>query len=155
MPPTVNPTTGSPFPPLGLSAALASDPARSRKVTDTPPAVNRWATALPSSIGVTAVANHGHAPAHVHPHAHTHARHEDALTTSVAHHGLPPPPSKMDLTQALRIRLQDAVWADEEEEEMECPLCLEEIDITDSNFKPCPCGYRVCTSVVPRPSRRT
>ncbi|KAI0222429.1 transcriptional repressor general negative regulator of transcription subunit 4 [Massospora cicadina] len=25
----------------------------------------------------------------------------------------------------------------------ECPLCLEEIDILDSNFKPCPCGYQV------------
>ena len=27
---------------------------------------------------------------------------------------------------------------------MECPLCLEEIDISDANFKPCPCGYQIC-----------
>lgn len=29
------------------------------------------------------------------------------------------------------------------QDEMECPLCLEEIDISDANFKPCPCGYQV------------
>lgn len=27
---------------------------------------------------------------------------------------------------------------------MECPLCLEEMDISDLNFKPCPCGYQIC-----------
>lgn len=27
---------------------------------------------------------------------------------------------------------------------MDCPLCLEEIDISDANFKPCPCGYQIC-----------
>ena len=26
---------------------------------------------------------------------------------------------------------------------MDCPLCLEELDISDLNFKPCPCGYQV------------
>lgn len=26
---------------------------------------------------------------------------------------------------------------------MDCPLCLEEIDLSDANFKPCPCGYQV------------
>lgn len=25
-----------------------------------------------------------------------------------------------------------------------CPLCVEEFDIQDRNFKPCPCGYQVC-----------
>jgi hypothetical protein len=24
-----------------------------------------------------------------------------------------------------------------------CPLCVEEIDQTDKNFLPCPCGYQV------------
>jgi hypothetical protein len=24
-----------------------------------------------------------------------------------------------------------------------CPMCLEELDITDRNFKPCQCGYQV------------
>jgi DNA-directed RNA polymerase subunit RPC12/RpoP len=31
----------------------------------------------------------------------------------------------------------------EEEEEYDCPLCMEELDIADRNFKPCPCGYKV------------
>lgn len=29
------------------------------------------------------------------------------------------------------------------EEESFCPLCVEEIDLVDKNFLPCPCGYRV------------
>ncbi|KAJ3410841.1 transcriptional repressor general negative regulator of transcription subunit 4 [Chytridiales sp. JEL 0842] len=31
-----------------------------------------------------------------------------------------------------------------DEEDLECPLCMEEIDITDKYFKPCPCGYQIC-----------
>ena len=31
----------------------------------------------------------------------------------------------------------------EEEEDYDCPLCMEELDIADRNFKPCPCGYKV------------
>ncbi|PHH65919.1 hypothetical protein CDD81_867 [Ophiocordyceps australis] len=31
----------------------------------------------------------------------------------------------------------------EEEEEL-CPLCIEEFDLSDRNFRPCPCGYQVC-----------
>lgn len=31
-----------------------------------------------------------------------------------------------------------------DEEEDLCPLCVEEMDIADKNFKPCPCGYQVC-----------
>ncbi|BGP56080.1 hypothetical protein JCM8202_005230 [Rhodotorula sphaerocarpa] len=30
------------------------------------------------------------------------------------------------------------------EDDMDCPLCLEEMDISDLNFKPCPCGYQIC-----------
>lgn len=26
------------------------------------------------------------------------------------------------------------------------PLCIEEFDLSDKNFKPCPCGYKVSTS---------
>ncbi|KAI0654784.1 hypothetical protein C8Q70DRAFT_925216 [Cubamyces menziesii] len=40
--------------------------------------------------------------------------------------------------------VQDAYWSDDEAENAECPLCLEEMDISDLNFKPCPCGYQVC-----------
>lgn len=24
------------------------------------------------------------------------------------------------------------------------PLCIEEFDLSDRNFRPCPCGYQVC-----------
>jgi hypothetical protein len=34
--------------------------------------------------------------------------------------------------------------SDSEESEDLCPLCMEELDITDRHFKPCPCGYQVC-----------
>ncbi|KAI9353714.1 RING/Ubox like zinc-binding domain-containing protein [Obelidium mucronatum] len=34
--------------------------------------------------------------------------------------------------------------SDSEDEDMECPLCMEEIDVTDKYFKPCPCGYQIC-----------
>ncbi|AOW06525.1 RING/Ubox like zinc-binding domain-domain-containing protein [Yarrowia lipolytica] len=36
----------------------------------------------------------------------------------------------------------DSFISDEEEEV--CPLCVEEMDISDRNFKPCPCGYQIC-----------
>jgi hypothetical protein len=28
-------------------------------------------------------------------------------------------------------------------EENLCPVCMEELDITDQHFKPCDCGYQV------------
>ncbi|KAG5926005.1 hypothetical protein E4U42_003740 [Claviceps africana] len=31
-----------------------------------------------------------------------------------------------------------------EEEDDVCPLCIEEFDLSDRNFRPCPCGYQVC-----------
>lgn len=31
-----------------------------------------------------------------------------------------------------------------EDEDDLCPLCCEDMDITDKNFKPCPCGYQIC-----------
>ncbi|KUF94421.1 hypothetical protein AM588_10004708 [Phytophthora nicotianae] len=34
--------------------------------------------------------------------------------------------------------------ADYEEEPDCCPLCMEELDITDQTFNACPCGYQVC-----------
>ena len=30
-----------------------------------------------------------------------------------------------------------------ENDEDVCPLCCEELDLSDKNFLPCPCGYRV------------
>ncbi|KAF9976189.1 transcriptional repressor general negative regulator of transcription subunit 4, partial [Modicella reniformis] len=29
-------------------------------------------------------------------------------------------------------------------EDYDCPLCMEELDISDRNFRPCPCGYQIC-----------
>lgn len=29
------------------------------------------------------------------------------------------------------------------EEEKRCPLCAEEMDWTDQQFKPCQCGYQI------------
>ncbi|PNH46934.1 hypothetical protein VD0002_g8997 [Verticillium dahliae] len=31
-----------------------------------------------------------------------------------------------------------------EEDEDNCPLCIEELDLSDRSFRPCPCGYQVC-----------
>ncbi|KAL5611706.1 hypothetical protein BROUX41_000718 [Berkeleyomyces rouxiae] len=31
-----------------------------------------------------------------------------------------------------------------DEEEDTCPLCIEEFDLSDRSFHPCPCGYQVC-----------
>ncbi|KAI9894494.1 MAG: transcriptional repressor general negative regulator of transcription subunit 4 [Vezdaea aestivalis] len=31
-----------------------------------------------------------------------------------------------------------------EEEEETCPLCIEELDLSDKGFKPCPCGFQIC-----------
>lgn len=30
-----------------------------------------------------------------------------------------------------------------DDDEPECPLCMDQLDITDRNFRPCPCGYQV------------
>lgn len=34
------------------------------------------------------------------------------------------------------------------EEDTTCPLCMEEMDIIDKNFVPCPCGYRVSSPLL-------
>ncbi|OAD07252.1 CCCH-type zinc finger transcription factor, partial [Mucor lusitanicus CBS 277.49] len=36
------------------------------------------------------------------------------------------------------------MYSSSEEEEYDCPLCMEELDIADRNFRPCPCGYQIC-----------
>ena len=33
---------------------------------------------------------------------------------------------------------------DVEDEDLYCPLCTEEMDLTDRTFKPCKCGYKMC-----------
>ncbi|KAF8448568.1 RING/Ubox like zinc-binding domain-containing protein [Terfezia claveryi] len=39
-------------------------------------------------------------------------------------------------------RAQQDTFIDDTEES--CPLCVEEFDLSDRNFKPCPCGYQIC-----------
>ncbi|KAJ2961571.1 hypothetical protein NQZ79_g3159 [Umbelopsis isabellina] len=35
-----------------------------------------------------------------------------------------------------------AMFADDED--CDCPLCMEEFDLSDRGFRPCPCGYQIC-----------
>ncbi|KAL9026001.1 MAG: hypothetical protein Q9196_005264 [Gyalolechia fulgens] len=39
-------------------------------------------------------------------------------------------------------RVQQDAFMDDSDDS--CPLCVEEFDLSDKNFKPCPCGYQVC-----------
>ncbi|QDS72176.1 hypothetical protein FKW77_004707 [Venturia effusa] len=41
-------------------------------------------------------------------------------------------------------RIQQDQFIDEDEEEEVCPLCVEEFDLGDKHFRPCPCGYQIC-----------
>ncbi|KAG2186125.1 hypothetical protein INT43_002563, partial [Umbelopsis isabellina] len=36
------------------------------------------------------------------------------------------------------------IMLNSDDEDLDCPLCMEELDIADRNFRPCPCGYQVC-----------
>lgn len=38
---------------------------------------------------------------------------------------------------------------EDEEETIECPVCMEELDATDRQFKPCKCGYQVKCVTLP------
>ncbi|KAH8117610.1 hypothetical protein DFH11DRAFT_1504882 [Phellopilus nigrolimitatus] len=64
-----------------------------------------------------------------------------SLPAPVVHNShIPPSQSKSYVLAGV----QDAYWSDDEAEDAECPLCLEEMDVSDLNFKPCPCGYQIC-----------
>ncbi|KAJ7221729.1 hypothetical protein GGX14DRAFT_430855 [Mycena pura] len=62
------------------------------------------------------------------------------LPAPVVHAGFSASQSKSTVLAGV----QDAYWSDDETEDAECPLCLEEMDISDLNFKPCICGYQIC-----------
>ena len=51
-------------------------------------------------------------------------------------------PSPLKTTQYSMSRAQQDQLIDDEESEC-CPLCVEEFDLSDRNFRPCPCGYQV------------
>ncbi|CAK5279336.1 unnamed protein product [Mycena citricolor] len=59
------------------------------------------------------------------------------LPAPVVHAGFSVPQSKSTVLAGV----QDAYWSDDEAEDAECPLCLEEMDISDLNFKPCICRF--------------
>ncbi|EGN96191.1 hypothetical protein SERLA73DRAFT_125032 [Serpula lacrymans var. lacrymans S7.3] len=63
-----------------------------------------------------------------------------SLPAPVIHAGFSTPQSKSHVLAGV----QDAYWSDDDVEDAECPLCLEEMDISDLNFKPCVCGYQIC-----------
>ncbi|KMW66502.1 CCR4-NOT transcription complex subunit 4 [Blastomyces dermatitidis ATCC 18188] len=42
----------------------------------------------------------------------------------------------------MSFRTQHDTVIDDDDES--CPLCIEEFDLSDKNFKPCPCGYQIC-----------
>ncbi|KAL0947530.1 hypothetical protein HGRIS_013627 [Hohenbuehelia grisea] len=62
------------------------------------------------------------------------------LPAPVVHAGFSIPQSKSHVLAGV----QDAYWSDDEAESAECPLCMEEMDLDDLNFKPCICGYQIC-----------
>ncbi|KAF8894490.1 hypothetical protein BD779DRAFT_841963 [Infundibulicybe gibba] len=71
------------------------------------------------------------------------------MSSTRLHHSLPAPVvhAGFSVSQSkshVLAGVQDAYWSDEEAEDAECPLCLEEMDISDLNFKPCICGYQIC-----------
>jgi len=41
-------------------------------------------------------------------------------------------------------RLQAAACSAFMEAEDCCPICVEDMDVTDKNFRPCKCGYQIC-----------
>ncbi|RDB21562.1 putative general negative regulator of transcription C16C9.04c [Hypsizygus marmoreus] len=72
-----------------------------------------------------------------------------AATRIHLHHSLPAPVvhAGFSISQSkshVLAGVQDAYWSDDEAEDAECPLCLEEMDVSDLNFKPCICGYQIC-----------
>ncbi|PGG95780.1 hypothetical protein AJ79_09880 [Helicocarpus griseus UAMH5409] len=42
----------------------------------------------------------------------------------------------------MSLRTHNDTVIDDDDES--CPLCIEEFDLSDKNFKPCPCGYQIC-----------
>lgn len=93
-----------------------------------------------------------------------------SLPAPVVHAGFSVSQSKSHVLAGV----QDAYWSDDEtvsvfvyfymhshepwwlwdfQEDAECPLCLEEMDISDLNFKPCICGYQVSLTPSPRSCR--
>lgn len=77
-------------------------------------------------------------------HLQRHLRCRRCITT-VSNPPFPAPSNRVSSTsRAMSRSLQDQFIYDDDEEET-CPLCVEEFDLTDQGFRPCPCGYQVCS----------
>ncbi|KAH7889987.1 hypothetical protein F5I97DRAFT_1849132 [Phlebopus sp. FC_14] len=63
-----------------------------------------------------------------------------SLPAPVVHAGFSAHQSKSHVLAGV----QDAYWSDDDADDADCPLCLEVMDISDLNFKPCVCGYQIC-----------
>ncbi|GAA6040659.1 hypothetical protein JCM8097_008091 [Rhodosporidiobolus ruineniae] len=111
-----------------------------------PPSSSSSSSAAPSAWAIPAMPAHHHqqsawaanplpaASAHAHSlHAHSNSHHPNSHSAA------------QDRVQSASTVL-DRVLAmlDGFEDDMDCPLCLEEMDLSDLNFKPCPCGYQIC-----------
>lgn len=65
-------------------------------------------------------------------------------TTSIPTWFHPTPHSQITEFSHTHIHHHHPTMSSSDDEDWECPLCMEEIDLTDRNFKPCHCGYQVC-----------
>ncbi|KAI0059108.1 hypothetical protein BV25DRAFT_1169580 [Artomyces pyxidatus] len=115
----------------GRKCALFSRPARSPHCRVV---VSFFSTpSLPPAPPISATTEHHHpamSSVKLHPHP--------SLPAPVVHASV-----ALQSKSHVLTGVQDAYWSDEEEAK-ECPLCLEEMDISDLNFKPCMCGYQIC-----------
>jgi RING/Ubox like zinc-binding domain len=50
---------------------------------------------------------------------------------------------KTAIPSSVALRVVSNSNMSDDEEDTHCPLCVEEMDDSDKNFIPCPCGYRV------------
>ena len=50
-------------------------------------------------------------------------------------------------SHSIMSRTQQDQFIDDDEEET-CPLCVEEFDLGDKHFRPCPCGYQVLSHFI-------
>ncbi|BGP49139.1 transcriptional repressor proteinral negative regulator of transcription subunit 4 [Rhodotorula kratochvilovae] len=60
------------------------------------------------------------------------------------HHHHPHPQDSAAVQSVSTLLDRVLAMLDGFEDDMDCPLCLEEMDLSDLNFRPCPCGYQIC-----------
>ncbi|KAG1101019.1 hypothetical protein G6F42_017570 [Rhizopus arrhizus] len=75
------------------------------------------------------------------PYEYLSRRNSDYSSSQSTNEGFP-----MDIIwgESLTANDEDDSDGSSKKEEYDCPLCMEELDIADRNFRPCPCGYQIC-----------